>query len=748
MTVLKYISDGIQGLSIKWKTLIPFLLFSFAGITIILVFSLRSQQNLILNEEKSLMLEYLKDFQKQADWMAEQSIAVSLSIAEYPEVGNLLGARDWQSLLKLLKPVYASLNKESGIYRLNIYMPPASLFLKLPRPDDPEEVSSNAKMISDALAGGKSASFFEKIDDNLCVMGLLPVYHDNVMEGGVVSGISLNRAFLDSYSSNKRMNASLYYIEAPGVYRLAASVGKKPSSSIKDLLPGNVDLSSPRILSHPENFAARSIIIGPIKDRSGNISALVEFDVDRSEIIDRLSEDRRLLMLIGLASIVISFIIAYFIVAFLTKPLREIAKEAHEIAIGKKESGVESRPHDEIGVLADALNSMLDALKQKRLEIEDYAKTLETRVKQRTAEFIASEERYRTLVENAPMIVYRVLRDGTTEFVNSKLTENTGYAVKDALNDRRFWRDKMSGMNRNEYNTINRKCFIEGQPCRIEGRVMAKDGRLLTFLTYAIPSKGPDGKVKWIDGIMIDITELKRLQDAAIETEGIRTIGEISARMAHELRNPLSAAGGFAYRLKEALKDDPVNRKPAEIIFEEVAKLENFVKLLLSSIEPFELTYSDVDINSLLVSLLEEVDSFSEKKNITLVKDFESDMPKIKADHDRLKEALGNILKHAVISTPDGETVFVYTSWTTDHILITLTHRMDKVTASDMDKFFFPHVEPEMDKSLLDLPQAKIVIQRHGGKIDLIREKNDVLIMKIRFPLPALMDVEAGTSLV
>jgi nitrogen-specific signal transduction histidine kinase len=52
-----------------------------------------------------------------------------------------------------------------------------------------------------------------------------------------------------------------------------------------------------------------------------------------------------------------------------------------------------------------------------------------------------------------------------------------------------------------------------------------------------------------------------------------------------------------------------------------------------------------------------------------------------------------------------------------------------------MDKFFFPHIEGNMDKSLLDLPLSKIIIQRHGGSIDLIREEGDILIMKIKFPL-------------
>jgi signal transduction histidine kinase len=113
-------------------------------------------------------------------------------------------------------------------------------------------------------------------------------------------------------------------------------------------------------------------------------------------------------------------------------------------------------------------------------------------------------------------------------------------------------------------------------------------------------------------------------------------------------------------------------------------------------------------------------------------------MPKIRADHDRLSQSLGNILKHAIVSTPGGENIFISTFWLKDQILITLTHRVDRNTASDMDKFFFPHIDRDMDRSLLDLPLSKLIIQRHGGTIDLIREEGDILIMKIKFPLSKL----------
>jgi PAS domain S-box-containing protein len=735
MTILQNLINSVKGISIKWKMLAPFLFFAFTGTTVLTLISLRSQQNLILKEEASLMTEYHKDFQETVNHKAEQALAIASSIAENPEVGRLLSMGDRQSLIQLLNPVYERLENEVDVSQFHIYVAPANFFLTLHKFNQPDEDISNKKGISEVLSQGTNSSFIEKGKDYLCLMGMVPVYNKRKIVGAMGVGQSLDNAFIKRYSATNHINAALYDIKGPGDYRLIAFSGKKPAAQLEAVIPEKMYYDSSTILIHPVNFSDRSIVIGPLKDLSGKVAALIVFEVDRSEILDRLVDIRNLLAITGLAGIAISFILTYLMVSLLTKPLREIVKEAQDIAMGKRESRLESRPNDEIGSLANALNSMLEALKQRRLEIEEHARTLENRVKERMSEFLVSEEKYRTLVENAPLIVYRVRRDGTTEFINSKLTENTGYSVEEALNDKNFWSDKISGVDRKVYNTINKKCFIEGKPCRIESRVMAKDGRILTFITHAIPSKDADGRVNWIDGIMMDITELKKLQDSAIQTEGIRTIGEISARMAHELRNPLSAAGGFAYRLKESLKEDPANRKMAEIIFEEIAKLENFVKILLSSIEPFELSFSEVDINSLLLSWIEELDPFARERNISLIKDFEIDMPKIQADHDRLNQAIGNILKHAVISTPDGEMVFIYTSWAKDNILITLTHKVDKITANDMDKFFFPHMEQDMDKSLLDLPLSKIVIQRHGGKIDLIREKGDVLIMKIRFYL-------------
>ena len=410
-------------------------------------------------------------------------------------------------------------------------------------------------------------------------------------------------------------------------------------------------------------------------------------------------------------------------------------KQAQDIAHERRERRLEARPSDEIGVLTQALNTMLEALRKRRMEIEDHARNLERRVQERTADLVTAMENFRTLVENVPLIVYRVLPDGTTEFINSYLTESLGYAIEEAVRDKTFWRQKICGEDSDGDKDIFRICFQRGDECRVERKVRHKDGHLLTFIDHAIPAKDEEGRIKWTDGIMMDISQLKRLQERALRTEEIRILGEISARMAHEIRNPLASAGGFARRLRDALPEQNPQRKLAQIIVEEVARMESFLRILLTSIAPFELSLTEVDLNGLLRSWMMKLDGLLRSKHIRLVDNLSPRVSKIQGDKDRLSQAIESILKHAIVSMPEGEHLFLSTTQTNDQFVLTLRHKLSRLSDEDVEQFFFPHIEEEPEETVLDLPLSKIIIHRHGGRVDLFREGDDILTMRIEFPV-------------
>jgi len=742
MNRLSNILTRIQGISLKWKLLVPFLFFAFAGTTILTLIGLVSQQNIIRTEEKNVMLQHYGHFLEQINQKELQALAIASTISENPEVARMLAERDRQALIQFLQPTYERLKREFNISQFHFHIKPGISFLRLHNQElFGDKIGPYRKTVPNALMNGKSSACLEEGTTGLGIRGVVPVFYGEEIVGSLDIGLSFGKSFVEEFHSSWDIDIALFDIEEPEEYTLIAAAGEQIQAALQDIYKYNDGDDTPAILIAPDQFPDRSILFGLVKDCSDNIVALIEFNVDRSEMRNRLAQTRNLMVSAGAVGIIISFLLTYLVIAFFIKPIKEIVNEAQDIAMERREIRLDPRPDDEVGSLTNALNTMLEALKKRRVEIENYAKTLERRVQERTMDLLASEEKYRMLVEHVPLVVYRVLRDGTTEFVNSYLTESLGYTVEDAVSDRRFWRDKISGEDMTAYDAINKKCFIEGEDCRVENNVKAKDGRVLTFITHAIPSKDPDGYVRWVDGIMLDITELKRLQERAIQTEEIRTLGEISARMAHEIRNPLSAAGGFARRLYESLKDNGPNRKLAGIIVEEVAKLENFVKTLLASIEPFDLSLSDVDLNDLLISRIDKLKDFLGSRDIKLLKDLKSDLPKIQADYERLVSSFDNILKHAIISTPDGETISISTDLEDEHIVATVTHKVDRISVDDMEKFFFPHIEQDMEKSVLDLPLAKIIIHRHGGKVDLIRQEENILAMRIVFPIAPEEDI-------
>ena len=438
-----------------------------------------------------------------------------------------------------------------------------------------------------------------------------------------------------------------------------------------------------------------------------------------------------------MTGIVISFLFTFLVAALFTRPIKQIVKEAQDIAQEKRERRLEPRPLDEIGMLTDALNTMIEALRKKRMEIQDYARNLERRVQERTADLVAAMEDYRTLVEHVPLIVYRVLRDGTTEFINSYLTDSLGYTIEEAVRDKTFWRKKICGKDLQGGKDMFTTCFEHGEECWVERQVTHKDGRVLTFIDHAIPTRDESGKTKWVDGIMIDISELKRLQERALQTEEIRILGEISARMAHEIRNPLAAAGGFARRLLDSLPKQDPRHKLAQIIMKEVARLEHFLKILLTSIEPFELSLSPVDVNRLLRSMVVKLEGDLKSRKITVKEAFSREFPDIQGDEQRLNQAFQSLLRHAIVSIPEGGELFLSTDHAGDSVSVILRYKVPHLSEDDLEQFFFPHVEAETESTILDLPLSKIIIHRHGGKVDVLQEEGNALTIRIELPIRA-----------
>jgi len=726
----------IQGISLKWKLVIPFLLFSLIGTMVLAYIGLSSQQELIRQEEQKEIRYFYRLFLTRMGHKGEQALSMATIVAEDSRVQELLAEGDVDALLASTSPLYERLKMDFGIEQFHFHVPPGKSFLRVHSPKVSGEMISYRKAIMDVMKSGRGIATFEWGLTGLGIRGIAPVYHNGALAGSFEIGYPFGRPFLEDLKKSWGPDITVFEKKSENKFLLIATTMKQVKLSCPNVHLNVPIQDGPIVLIAPPAHPASSILVGPVKDYFGDTVALVEIEADRTAIIGRLARTRNLMIVVGGAGILVSFALIWVVAVLFTRPIEEIVHRAREIAEGKREARLSLRPEDEIGRLTQSLNTMLDSLNERRHKIQEYARTLERKVEERTADLVFSEEKYRTLVDNLPLCVYRILYDGTTEFVNPYFTDKLGYTTEEVVSDKGFWEKRIWGCGREQGEKIWQELRKDAKGFRVERVVKDKEGRSYTFIDHAIPAKDDIGSLKWLDGIMMDITMLKRLQEMALRTEEIKVLGEISARFAHEMRNPLVTAGGFARRLRDSLPEKDKHREFADIIVEEVARLEYILKVILSSIEPFTLSLSDVDLNQLLRSSLGALKDDMVARGLHLRESVSTSPATIQGDADMLEKAFDNILRHSVLTMHEGDTLFVSTRMDHDNLSIMIRYRAEGLAEDDLEQFFFPRFTGKDESVVHALPLTKIIIHRHGGKVDVSRQREDV-VLKIELPVVA-----------
>ena len=382
---------------------------------------------------------------------------------------------------------------------------------------------------------------------------------------------------------------------------------------------------------------------------------------------------------------------------------------------------------DETGTLVGSVGILSDISEYKRAEVL---------VRERTVELISSEEKYRTLVENVPLVVYRRTAGGDILFVNQFVEEVFGYTSVEILSDPGLWSETVYGEDRRLVEEQREKVYRDGRDLVTEYRVKHKLGHLVDVLDHAIPLPSADGIVTIADGIIMNITWMVRLHQQLVRAEGLKTISEVSARLAHEIRNPLVSAGGFARRLLSSMSLDDPNRSKVEIIVKEVGRLEAVLRMILTYIQPLELDLSPTDLNDLVAASLNGMSKDFESRKVHLEVQMAPGLPKIFLDQRFLAQALEALLRNALEHIPKGSRLMIQTAMGKDVLELSMRYPAHDICADDVEHFFYPFAKPGTAYEEVDLPMCKIIVTKHGGSINVGLEPPGDLLIRMFLPLP------------
>lgn len=311
--------------------------------------------------------------------------------------------------------------------------------------------------------------------------------------------------------------------------------------------------------------------------------------------------------------------------------------------------------------------------------------------------------------------------------VNKAVTERLGVAEDEIIGKRCF--EIFHGMNLPPHTCPHQKTLGTKKPT-VEELEIPHLGA--TFIISTSPIFDPAQNFLGTVHILRDITEVKLIREKLVNAERMAALGEVAARVAHEIRNPLVSVGGFAQRLEKKL--DGNLKEYATIITNEVKRLEDILRDILGFVRQVRLSRAEVDMNALLRDVLSLVDSEIVERGVSVETAF-GDIPNLYIDPDRMKEALLNILKNAIHAVVAHGKIIIRTYvWGVD-VVAEITDTGTGIAEKDVPFIFDPFYTTKPDGTGLGLAITHRIIEEHNGRIKVESELGKGTTITIFLPI-------------
>ncbi len=229
--------------------------------------------------------------------------------------------------------------------------------------------------------------------------------------------------------------------------------------------------------------------------------------------------------------------------------------------------------------------------------------------------------------------------------------------------------------------------------------------------------------------------KLKNMQMKVLNVEKLLPVAEMSASLAHEIRNPLVSIGGLARMLKKKLSGDTACTPYVEHILKEVSRLEEIMQGIINISEKKGFHFERIDVNSVVDESLKLFHDVCRAHGITVVWDrFKSPLEAV-ADRQQLKIAFDNIITNAIQSMEDGGTLRISTCRNGGWVVADFSDTGGGVEPGITEKIFNPFFTTKEYGTGLGLTITSTIITNHRGTIKLRNRKGKGATFSIRLPL-------------
>jgi len=370
-----------------------------------------------------------------------------------------------------------------------------------------------------------------------------------------------------------------------------------------------------------------------------------------------------------------------------------------------------------------------------------WSNVLEKEVSKKTAELKKSEERYKSLIENAEDIIFTVDLEGKIGSINKHglqfFRKNENEVLGHSLSDI-FVPDGLILM-------LNIKNIIKtGESRQIIHRVILNN-REFWFNTNLRGLIDEKGNIYSVLGIARDITDRKKMEEQSYYTEKLASLGTLAAGVAHEINNPLAVILGFTDILLEKLPQDSQEYDILKTIEKQATNAKRIVENLLSFVRHKEHKEQLVNINECIETVIDVMNNTIAINNIEVKKNLQEKLPFVKGDAGELQQVFFNIINNAIYVMKGGGLLTISTRYDGEWVEICISDTGCGIPKEHRQRIFDPFfTTKEVGKGTgLGLWVSYNIIKKHNGIISFetkTKEESEETGTKFIIKLPPIME--------
>jgi len=401
---------------------------------------------------------------------------------------------------------------------------------------------------------------------------------------------------------------------------------------------------------------------------------------------------------------------------------------------------------DELDRVVSSINALQNRVK------EDIARrqTYQERLRQ-------AKQKYRTVADYTYDWEYWVKTDGSLEYVSPSCERMSGYSVQDFKKNPELLGEIIVAEDKGIWAAHNLNREKNLKPGELQLRIRRKDGEIRWIEHVCQPVRDTQGVLLGFRASNRDITERKQAELNALRDRAelthvsrIATLGELSAALAHELNQPLTAILSNAQAARRFLNEEMMDLDEVKEILDDIInddkRVADMIRRLRKLMRRKDLEFTSINLNQLIRRFAELFNREAFTKNVPLVLELAEGLPNVQGDEVHLDQVLLNLILNAAeaMETVDRQ-LKELRIWTVKHdeksVRVSVRDRGPGFDEALIERIFEAFWSTKPEGMGMGLSICKSIIEAHGGR--LWAENNPDQGATVSFTLPISTGNEA-----